>query len=340
MTILRASATRQTDTIANNDTALMAWALPDFVRALVRDPWLNRESKSAVVAAMVQRLVAGTDRARGVPDYAGRSQDVWSTTRNTTVPRARVPILVETARMAEALSEAAEYLTTSRTRDSLASVARATAVRAVHVHDREWRQGGRTTGWYVSPSDAPLRWAGPEQAWPLNWQSAAGLVLWNLGRATHDTGVVQRSQFLYRLVVGGMKSTVDSMGQWTYWYKAPPGYPAHPDDVAHAAFTAEFVTLGRIFDASGWEDARSMVERDFLSFYPDSLTGRDLSKLPNATHMATELGRWVEWFPNSPAVRKTVLRFAQLGTRVPNVEWYLVCSTLGAWHADSSVSGP
>src|SRR2546422_8958125 len=146
---------------------------------------------------MVQRLVASTDRARGVPDYAGRLEDVWSTTRNTTVQGARVPILVETARMAEALVEAAKYLTVSRAGDSLASIAYATAVRAVHVHDPEWRHRDQTFGWYVSPANAPLRWAGPEQAWPLNWQATAGFVLWNLGGTTHDTGFVQRRQLLY-----------------------------------------------------------------------------------------------------------------------------------------------
>jgi len=81
-----------------------------------------------------------------------------------------------------------------------------------------------------------------------------------------------------------------------------------------------------------------MVERAFLRFYPDSLTQRAPNTFPSYPRMAAQLARWVEWFPYSPAVRKVALHSAGLGARVPNVGWYLVCSTLGALQTDSSRS--
>src|SRR5437016_8015387 len=83
--VFAAGAARQVDTVPNNDHALLAWVVPDYVRALARDAKQSGDAKVYdEVRRYVLRILITTDRARGVRDFTGTSRSVWGTFRNST----------------------------------------------------------------------------------------------------------------------------------------------------------------------------------------------------------------------------------------------------------------
>ncbi len=326
-------AERQVDTIRDNDHALMAWVVPDYVRAVSRHATISGDSATyGVIRRYLSRILRATDRARGVMDFAGRSESVWGTFRNTTDSTRRIVYVAETARLASALVEGALALAERFGSDSLTRAAVTTADEALRSHNREWRDTPDSVGRYVVPHGMPFRYAGINQTWPVNMQALAGVALHKVGSANGDSLLLRRARMVYRAVEGSVLTSVGSDGHWDYWKDAPAGYPHHPDDIAHASFTAEFLALGPSLDPPRWAQVRAAVERSFGAFYPESLESTQRIASKSAGQMGTELARWVEWAPLSGHVQRVALSFGGSSALWPNAETYLLCSSIAYFH--------
>src|SRR5437016_11413887 len=71
---LAAGAARQVDTVPNNDRSLLAWVVPDYMRALTRYAKQSGDSGTYhEIRRYVLRILSTTDRARGVLDFTRTS---------------------------------------------------------------------------------------------------------------------------------------------------------------------------------------------------------------------------------------------------------------------------
>ena len=338
---LAVAATGQIDSVFNNDQSIMAWGLPDYLRAVSRDVSTSGDPQAyARIRRYLSRIVNATDRARGVKDFTGESRVVWGTFRNSTDSTKRIVLLVETARLASALVEGAQALTKRFGPDTLTRKAVATAKAALRSYDGEWREAGDSLGWYVEPDGMTVQYAGVGKPWPVNMEALAGLALWEVGTANGDSLLLRRARMIYRAVVRTVLGSVRQDGHWDYWADAPASYPHHPDDVGHASFTAEFLAFGRIFEPSRWGEVKAVVERNFANFYPDSLESTERIGTRFAGRMGTDLRRWVEWAPLSTHVRRVVLSFAGSPALWPNPETYLFCSSIAYFHIEPEQRQP
>ena len=123
-----------------------------------------------------------------------------------------------------------------------AQYAKAT-IRAVAVHDDEWRENDRGEGWYIARQSAPQWSAGSDM--PINQSNVLGLVMVELSRITENPIYRERATKLARSFKNDMEYvTRDDSYLWSYWLKEGKVgslEPQQPEDLGHAGPNVLFV---------------------------------------------------------------------------------------------------
>lgn len=280
-----------------NEAGTLAWAQSYLMEAYLDMHEATGDDK--YLKSFVRqgdRVIAHTDRARGVRDYKECSVVGWSATRYSHSGK-RVVWLVHSGMITYPLARFAfivnrNKLTAYRAQaDSYLSVARS----SLSMFDKNWVSDTATGGgYYQFDRDEPHATNSLHGPMPLpfNQQLAAGRTMIMLYEITGDSFYRQRAEALAKHFKANLKGNGPYV--WTYWHVKGLNRSKGIEDISHGAIDIDFAIRayrsGMVFSSRDMTRFRDTYERNIRR--NGTFAGK-VDGTGGAQHREA-IGRWLE----------------------------------------------
>lgn len=309
-----------------NDAGTLAWAESYLLRAYLEMYRVTMDDRYLrVFVRHAERVVASTDENRGIADWQGRSEPVWSTNSQRYTDGRRIAFPLHTAMITLPLLE---FVLLARTHDDLPEsyreIARRlerVAVRASATMDESLqRSHSNTESFVVVAPNSPRSGSSVSLHAPLNEDAAVGLVYLALWRITEEEPYRRKAAGIARHLRASMTRTDNGM-VWTYLCADRRGRESRPEDLSHGAIEAEFAVVafraGLVFSEVDMVQLGQTLESlwvppagfAWLIGEPTSVN-QGACKDPAEFHCpADSAGRWLALTPFYPMVHTLVRQY-------------------------------
>jgi hypothetical protein len=229
----------------SNDDGSLSWGGSYLLLALLEAWSATREVRYLDRFILeADKITAWSDRSRGVEDWLGRSTDGWSSTRYSS-GNLRAKWIVLDAVVAEPLAAfAVESRANPKLPNRIASAGQAyldLVKSVVSGWNSTWIDIGEE-GAYLMEANFPSSVSDTIASHlPLNQIAAAGLVHWELWRATGDRSHLDRALRIGRRVRSHLVPRENGW-TWTYWGRESwERFNTSPEDISHAALSVRLL---------------------------------------------------------------------------------------------------
>jgi hypothetical protein len=299
---------------ATNDKGLLGWG-ESYVMMSYATMFRHSRDPAYLIklAEHGASVLASTDKARGVKDFAGCSRACWLSTKYSGAGNEPVCWCVHTGMIAAPLAELGALLAAYPQYGSLQVPGRGTltqvaaqlvkgAEAAAAVHDAQYKSGpGSGEGHYRGDAKATFfAYAGKEL--PKNWSTAMGRLLLSLHQATGKAVYLQKAKAIATYLKARL---IKRGGGWTWTYGGSDVWSqGKGEDISHAAISVDFAARAReaklVFTPG---DIRRFGRTLFEAVHIDSSTVADRVDGAGKTNTYTlQLGRWLAIAPYEPRV--------------------------------------
>jgi len=303
-----------------NDDGTLAWWLSYYIRAL-DDMYLATDNTKYLDAALrIVRLAVGcTDDKRNIPLFTGKVVPTWGSPKYA--ERGRAVLVVNTGLICAALFD---FLLTAKKAPAFDEALGAerktiadTALRAIAVHERQWREGPEPDAGHYLGMDQENMYE--RKILPLNRQSAMGWALWLAHKYTGDERCGQRARQIGRFICHRLVPAPDGA---LYWEYESPKDPVREEkrredilgeDTSHAGLTMmlpmALAADNEVFTQHDMERIAKMVTHGLARLgggvFLGDITGNPYSK-PERIRFITN---WLPLTRYNPEVRREVVSF-------------------------------
>lgn len=297
---------------ANNEQGLLGWGESYVMMAYAAMFRATGEPRYLIaLAEHGASVLASTDAARGVKDFAGRSRACWLATKYSGAGNEPACWCVHTGMLAYPLADLSVLLAANPQhgtldvpgRGTLAQVAAtvlAGAEAAVAVHDAQYKSGPASGEGHYAGDPAATFFAYAAKELPKNWSTAMARAQLALHTATGKASYKTRAEAIARYLKARL---VQKGGGWTWTYGgSDPWTQGQGEDISHAAISVGFAARaqadGVVFTAL---DLKRFGRTLFEAVHLDTNTTADRVDGGGATNSYTlQVGRWLEVSPFEP----------------------------------------
>ena len=304
-----------------NDEGTLAWWLTYYIRALDIMYRATGDVKYLHSSLKIVRAAVNcTDDKRGVPLFNRTIVPTWGSPKYA--ERGRAALVVNTGLICAAIYD---FLLTARTAsafDASLGIERGviadTALKAMRVHERQWREGPLPGEGHYIGMDQENMYEG--KTLPANRQSAMGWAQWLAWKYSGDTACRDRGLAVGRYLRNRMVLARDGAFYWPYQLseepvteEQPPRNEIYGEDTSHAGLTVmlpyALAADGEVFSNSDMARIAKMVLNGLARLgggvFLGDITGNPYSKPERIRFICN----WLPLAKYDPAVRREVVSF-------------------------------